>query len=452
MKMDANRILREQGPDALRRVMDAAVPFNGHDVTGDEQSHVSDLEREEPPAHKEWPASADREPDYGPDGLSADGDAEDYAGTTTKDNAAQATEVVPFDTFDASRWEGVPIEPRRWIAHNRIPVGEPGIMSGDGGTGKTKLALQLGASVSAELPDWVGGMVETHGPVIVVSAEEKLKEMHRRTLDVVEHRGLSFKDLRGRLHFICDHDNPVLGAPDRNGVVQPTMSLLRLEKTVAAIRPALVIIENAADVYSGSEIDRTNVTRFMRSLLGRLTVPCESTVMLIQHPSVSGLNDGTGRSGSTGWNNSGRWRCNFTKIKNSDDDNGMRQLEIVKNNYGPDGEKVRLCWDRGVFVPESSPSSPRQAAAEQKINDLFVRLLEERNAQARWVTPVKAIGYAPKELAAMPSAEGCTAAALANAMERLLTAKRIIVETFGPPSKQRQRLVVTPSNRLPTAE
>jgi RecA-family ATPase len=196
------------------------------------------------------------------------------------------SDIHPFETFDASQWEGVLIEPRRWIAHNRIPVSEPGIMSGDGGTGKTKLALQLAVAIPADLGDWVGGVVDAEGQVIVFSAEEKLKEMHRRTLDIIEHRGLSFRDLRGGLHFICDHDDAVLGSVDRNGIVQPTMSLLRLEKTVAAIRPALVIVENAADVYSGNESDRPNVTRFMRGLLGRLTVPCESTVMLIQHPSV----------------------------------------------------------------------------------------------------------------------------------------------------------------------
>jgi RecA-family ATPase len=348
--------------------------------------------------------------------------------------------ILPFETFDASQWEGVPVDDRRWIVHNRIPVGEPGIMSGDGGTGKTKLALQLGAAVSAELPDCVGGVVETHSPVLVFSAEEKLKEMHRRMRDVLEHRGLSFKDLRGRLHFICDHSDPVLGAVDRNGIVQPTMSLLRLEKTVIAIRPALVVVENAADVYSGNESDRPNVTRFVRGLLGRLTAPCESTVMLIQHPSVSGLNDGTGRSGSTGWNNAGRWRNNFTTIK--DDDSGLRQLEIIKNNYGPVGEKVRLRWERGVFVPEGTASAPQQAAAQNKVDRLFIQLLEERNAQGRWVTPNKAAGYAPKELAAMTGAEGTTPEAFAKAMERLLKAEQIIVETFGPPSKQRQRLIV----------
>jgi RecA-family ATPase len=356
-------------------------------------------------------------------------------------------EILPFETFNASQWEGVPIDDRRWIAHNRIPVGEPGIMSGDGGTGKTLLALQLGAAVSAELPDWASGVVDTHGPVLVFSAEEKLKEMHRRMFNVLERRGLSFTDLRGRLHFICDHSDPVLGAVSRNtNVVQPTMSLLRLEKTVQLIRPALVIVENAADVYSGNENDRPNVTRFVRGLLGRLTVPCESTVMLIQHPSVSGLNDGTGRSGTTGWNNSGRWRNNFTTLKDEDD---VRQLEIVKNNYGPKGEKVRLRWERGVFVPEGSVGAPQQAAAQNKVDRLFIQLLEERNAQCRWVSPSKAVGSAPKELAAMTGAEGATPEAFAKAMERLLKAKQIIVETFGPPSKQRQRLIVAAPTFLP---
>jgi RecA-family ATPase len=378
-------------------------------------------------------------------GLSADAEREasneGSTGTTTKDKAAQAAEICPFDTFDASQWEGVPIEPRRWIAHNRIPVGEPGIMSGDGGTGKTKLALQLAAAISACLRDWIGGVVDAEGPVIVFSAEEKLKEMHRRTLDVIESRGLSFSDLRGGLHFICDDDNPVLGAPDRNGIVQPTMSLLRLEKTVAAIRPALVIIENAADVYSGSEIDRTNVTRFMRSMLGRLTVPCESTVMLIQHPSVSGLNDGTGRSGSTGWNNSGRWRNNFTKIK-GEEDAGTRQYEVVKNNYGPDGEKVRLRWERGVFVPEGSTPAPAQAAAQAVADRVYLDCLDVVTTQGINVFVPTGRGYAPSVFADMPEAKtkGVTPHALKAAQERLLSAGLIHNEPFGPPSRGSRRV------------
>jgi hypothetical protein len=135
----------------------------------------------------------------------------------------------------------------------------------------------------------------------------------------------------------------------------------------------------------------------------------------------------------------------------SDDDGAERVLEVKKTNYGKEGERVKLRWQDGCFVVHGSAPTPAQAAAERQVDELFLRLLEQRNAQGRWVTPNKAIGYAPKELAAMPGTDGITAAALGCAMERLLAAGRIIVETYGPNSKQRQRLLPTPSNRLPTA-
>jgi hypothetical protein len=63
MKIDANQILREQGIDALRSVMDGARPFNGHTV---KQLQMSGPERDEPPPHDEIPewASDGRDDDH----------------------------------------------------------------------------------------------------------------------------------------------------------------------------------------------------------------------------------------------------------------------------------------------------------------------------------------------------------------------------------------------------
>ena len=36
----------------------------------------------------------------------------------------------------------------------------------------------------------------------------------------------------------------------------------------------------------------------------------------------------------------------------------------MKANYGPEGEVMRLRWQRGLFVPVTSPSIIQQAAAE----------------------------------------------------------------------------------------
>jgi len=354
-----------------------------------------------------------------------------------------AQEIAPFETFNALQWEGVPIEPRRWLVADQIPLGEPGIMSGDGGTGKTKLALQLAVAITAGLQDWAGFVVDAEGPAIVFSAEEKLKEMHRRTNDILQRRGLSFADLHGGLHFICDPDDEVLGRPDIRGIVQPTLSLLRLERTIVKLRPAFVMIENAADVYGGNENDRTSVTRFVRKILGRLTVPCDSTMMLIQHPSVSGLNDGSGRSGSTGWNNSGRWRNNFTKPKDETDKH-IRQLEICKNNYGPDDAKVRLRWDRGVFIPDGHGSAIERSAAESEIDHLYLKLLDTVTAQRRKVSPTTCSTYAPSVFEAMPAADGCKSRAFAAAQERLFARGAIAIEETGPPSKRRSHVVRAP--------
>jgi RecA-family ATPase len=370
-----------------------------------------------------------------------------------EDEAAQGAEILPFKTFNAAAWEGVPIAPRRWIVRNRIPQGEPGIMSGDGGTGKTTLATQLAVAIPAGLPDWIGGTIDAEGPAIVFSAEEKLTEMHRRTGAVLDHRGLSFKDLHGGLHFVCDEKEVVLGAVDRRGIVQPTMALLRLEKTIAAIRPAFVMIENAADVYGGNEIDRTNVTRFVRHILGDLTSACSSTIMLIQHPSVSGLNDGTGRSGSTGWNNSGRWRNNFTKLKD-DDDALLRLYHVVKNNYGPDDEKVRLRWERGVFVPEGAGSTTERAATERAADTAYLACLDVATAQGINVFPGTGRGYAPGIFANMQEARatGIKQFGLLAAQERLFRSNVIWTEPFGPPSRGSRRIARKPSELREAAE
>jgi RecA-family ATPase len=265
--------------------------------------------------------------------------------------------------------------------------------------------------------------------VIFYSAEEKLKEMHRRVGDIVDYFGLSFSALRNRLHFICDEDDVALAiANDAKGMIVPTRSLLRLEATVKAIRPALVIVENAADVYVGNESNRPLVTRFVRKLLGGLG-QYGAAVPLIQHPSVSGLSDGTGRSGSTAWNNAGRWRLNFISLKaEGEDDDGLRQLHVIKSNYGPTGEKLRLRWERGVFVPESSTSSSEQSAAEAPVDETFLRCLDAVTAQGRRVSPHRSSAYAPAIFEKMPMAAGIKKAGLEKAMERLMADNRIRVD------------------------
>src|SRR5262249_47100688 len=79
-------------------------------------------------------------------------------------------------------WEGVPIPERQWIVPDYIPAEVVTMLSGDGGLGKSLLALQLAVG-RALAKEWIGLLPEP-GKTLILSAEDDANEMHRR-LDAV---------------------------------------------------------------------------------------------------------------------------------------------------------------------------------------------------------------------------------------------------------------------------
>src|SRR5271154_1619577 len=125
-------------------------------------------------APSEYPPSADGEPVLEP--LNG-------AGATTEPEPALLPPIPP------AAWRGTPLPPMRWLALHRIPAGDVTILSGDGGGGKTTIALQLAAAVAGELGDWLGTVCST-GPAIFFSGEEPEAEMRRRWDSIARRRGL----------------------------------------------------------------------------------------------------------------------------------------------------------------------------------------------------------------------------------------------------------------------
>jgi RecA-family ATPase len=354
--------------------------------------------------------------------------------------AGEAATKLEF--IDPTIWAGQAVPPRRWLVPNRIPLGVPTMLSGDGAAGKTTIALQLVAATPCGA-DWLGSVIETPGPAIFVTAEEDADEVHRRLAAILEHQGRGFEDLRG-VHLLCrPGDDSVLGAADRGGIIRATPLFESLLTRATEIRPSLIVIEASADVFAGNENDRGQVRQFV-GLLRRLAMASGAAVLLIGHPSLTGMASGTGTSGSTAWNNSVRSRLYFasTKAKEGDEpDSDVRELRVMKSNYGPAGEVVRLRWQRGVFVPDGGPSTLERIATEAAIDDAFLHCLDVKSAQGIAVVPTPGRGYAPSVFEKMAEAKGFKSRAFALAMERLLSARRISVEMSGPPSKRRAAIV-----------
>ena len=345
--------------------------------------------------------------------------------------------------LDVSAWDGVPVPARDWAVRDRIIRRAVTLLSGEGGIGKSILIMQL-ACAHVLARDWFGQLPEP-GPAIYLNAEDDERELHFRLEAIRAHLGVAFADLSD-LHLVpLAGEDALLGVPDRTGIIQPTPLFERLLRTAEKIQPVLIALDTAADMFGGNENDRSQVRQFI-SLLRRIGITGNSAVLLASHPSLSGINSDSGLSGSTGWHNSVRSRL-FFKASESDDDirSDQRELIVRKNNYGPTGEIVRMVWRNGVFVPVATPSSMERAAAERKVENRFLDLLDRHNRQGQPVSPhpTSPSNYAPAVFAKHREAKGTGKAAFADAMQRLLDAGTIRIETSGPPSKQRARLVRT---------
>ena len=126
-----------------------------------------------------------------------------------------------------------------------------------------------------------------------------------------------------------------------------------------------------------------------------------------------------------------------TTDKEEEPNPDLRELVFMKNNYGPIGARVLLRWKSSVFVPEPAVGSLEKAAAERRVEDLFLTLLNRFNGQNRNVSDKVGPSYAPalfaKEQEAQTNKVGKDT--LASAMARLFGACKIHMEPYGYPSR-----------------
>ena len=360
-----------------------------------------------------------------------------------------APPVGPLPFIDMQPWDCTPAPSRPWAVIDRIPINQPTLFSGEGAAGKTLVELQLCvAHVTGR--DWLGGLPEP-GPAIYYGAEDDSDELHRRLTAIAEHYGVKFSDLiTGGLHLLSFAGaDAVLAIPDRQGKVQPTPLYDRLLEAAGDIRPKHIGIDATADTFAGNEIDRSQVRQFV-GLMRKLAIAANGSVVLLAHPSLTGISSGTGLSGSTAWHNSVRARMLLkSPSRDSNDDQSasdLRELSFLKNNYGPLAESIVLRYRNGLFLPEAGQSTLEKLARDQKVDETFLDVLGKLIKQNRPVSPsAHASNYGPKVIADHPDGKAYTQRDYRAALERLLAANRVHIASFGPRSKTVRHLALGPA-------
>lgn len=341
-------------------------------------------------------------------------------------------------------------------------------MSGEGAIGKSLLLLQLSVAVVVRC-DWLGTL-PIPGPVLYLSCEEDGDEINRRLEDIAKHYGVTRAEIKSAgLHVISlAGKDAILGTADRSSQIKSTPLFSHIRAEALRICPALIVIDTVADVFGGNEIDRAQTRHFLTLLRG-LAIEINGAVILASHPSLTGISTGSGLSGSTAWHNSVRSRMYF-RSADEDNDPELRVLEVKKANYAKVSEQIPLRWKNGVYVREPKNGSVEQTALDGKIDNLFLDLLRRFTKDGRNVSDNRTPTYAPAVFEDEPEAKAAKATrkTLTEAMKRLFAAKKIRVQTEGPASRQRSKIVEllsssgadktedsntpsnTPSNTLPT--
>src|SRR5258708_33337255 len=82
----------------------------------------------------------------------------------TQNVKAQAGYLQPLPVIDPRDWQGRPVPERQWFVDGFIPSRTVTNLTGDGGSGKTEIMLQLIAASSLALPSF--GKAVASGPCL----------------------------------------------------------------------------------------------------------------------------------------------------------------------------------------------------------------------------------------------------------------------------------------------
>jgi RecA-family ATPase len=345
--------------------------------------------------------------------------------------------------FSPATLDGLPIPDRRWIVEGLIPAGNVTMLSGDGGLGKSLLAMQLLTCVAIGKP-WLG-LPTTQCNAIGVFCEDERDELHIRQSAINASYGCAFLDLSSCLWMPRVGEANVMRHFGDKGPGDPTKFYSEVKERVKATGSRLVVIDSLHDVFSGNENFRGNARQFISDLRA-IVLPVDGAVLLLSHPSMSGMNTGTGAAGSTAWHNAVRSRLYLTRpVRKSssyseepdDGDSNERVLKTMKSNYGAIGGTIPLRWEHGVFVRQDA-AQPASFIDKLNIDRMALEGLRLLVSDGTLVPSDKS---APKSFAnalrKLPSCRHLTQGALVAAQDRLLNEKRIERVELGPPSKRR---------------
>jgi hypothetical protein len=330
--------------------------------------------------------------------------------------------IEPQQKAEALDWAalaGKEPPPRKWAIKGWFGFGHTTLLVGLGGIGKTLLAQQAASCLSVGR-SFIDEVTESC-KVLMWACEDDHDELWRRQIAISRSMRMGLDEFTGNLVIVPRQglDNALVVT--EYGKLMFTPTIARLKEQADDEHAQVVILDNVAQLYGGSENDRHSVTAFLNALAGALK---GRAILLLAHPS-RGLN--SEYSGSSAWENAARTRlylgASLPDQKTDDEPSqDVRYLSRRKSNYST--KDYRRCVYRdGVLIPDEPDegggivSIIKASNAEKVVTDGIRKLAVMGLSATDGTTSPR---FLPRILDEYKLTEGMSRSDLASAMRRLM--------------------------------
>lgn len=270
--------------------------------------------------------------------------------------------------------------PLSWLVKDWMPDATLSVLTGAGGAGKSRIALQLAVAVATGAERFIqtgsgaamlngrsAPQLRAAGPVVFAAWETRLLAWQNRLAAVCGQgadRAERIRRLAGQLHYVNMRPEGGLWGAAHGAHTSTTGSWLAggnaLLYYAAAVQARLLIIDPLAAAFVQNENDRALVRSFL-SALDQWAEDRNCAVLIISHPPKSD----SPQSGSTDWRNGVQavWTLETAQVKDGDEKGklvpapgGERILRVDKLNEGAPPDPVYLQFIEGRFAEVAKPA------------------------------------------------------------------------------------------------
>lgn len=282
--------------------------------------------------------------------------------------------------------------PVSWLVKGWMPDATLSVLTGAGGAGKSRIALQLAVAVATGTKRFIqteSGATVLNGPKapellatgpVVFAAWETRRLAWQNRLAAVCGQGTDraeqIRQLSGQLHYVNMRPEGGLWGAAQGAHTSTTGDWLdgghALLPYAAAVKARLLIIDPLAAAFVQNENDRALVRAFL-SALDQWAEDNDCAVLIISHPPKSD----SVQSGSTDWRNGVQavWTLESAQITGKEAKKlipapgGERVLQVDKLNEDTPPKPVYLTFVEGRFAEVDKPADGTGATNNSQSQD-----------------------------------------------------------------------------------